>query len=522
MATSRSSSSRRCARSAASERSSIGSLSALLRVDLSTMSRNVAVLERNGYLLRSRSDEDGRIVQVRLTARASGRSRRSACGERDVLQDVYERLPAGERPRVVKALEILRTCLEASGATARLAVRPRGRKAVVVSRAARLAPHAIAAPLARAPGRRRGRRHGAAARDRRRLGHHGRAARGRERRASRCSRTRIATGAGLVALILTFGRISGAHFNPAVTLADASQGGLPWRDVPAYVARAGRRRVRRRRRSRTSCSTRPLFSRVAARARGRRRSSSSEFVATFGLLAVIWGCSRARPRRDAVRRRRVHHGGVLVHVVDVVREPRRDAGARGDATRSPASARPTRRASSSRSSLGAAAATLLFRWLVPALPRSPIAYVAAADEERRGMKTVHLRLRPQRRPLADGGGLASTRSPTRRRRARSPPAPSRARASIPRCSRRCARSASISRRATPQKLTDELARDGHAARHDGLRRGVPRRARPATRRLAARGPEGQALARVREIRDDIRARVDELVRRRGWGRTDVD
>src|SRR6188768_3526572 len=45
----------------------------------------------------------------------------------------------------------------------------------------------------------------------------------------------LATGAGLVALILTFGPISGAHFNPAVTLADASQGGLPWRDVPGYV-----------------------------------------------------------------------------------------------------------------------------------------------------------------------------------------------------------------------------------------------------------------------------------------------
>src|SRR5215831_7200347 len=45
----------------------------------------------------------------------------------------------------------------------------------------------------------------------------------------------IATGAGLVVLILTFGPISGAHFNPAVTLADASEGGLSWRDVPAYV-----------------------------------------------------------------------------------------------------------------------------------------------------------------------------------------------------------------------------------------------------------------------------------------------
>jgi len=45
----------------------------------------------------------------------------------------------------------------------------------------------------------------------------------------------IATGAALVALILTFGPISGAHFNPAVTLADATQGGLPWRLVPGYM-----------------------------------------------------------------------------------------------------------------------------------------------------------------------------------------------------------------------------------------------------------------------------------------------
>ena len=41
----------------------------------------------------------------------------------------------------------------------------------------------------------------------------------------------LATGTALVALILTFGPISGAHFNPAVTLADAAQGGRSWRDV---------------------------------------------------------------------------------------------------------------------------------------------------------------------------------------------------------------------------------------------------------------------------------------------------
>jgi glycerol uptake facilitator-like aquaporin len=45
----------------------------------------------------------------------------------------------------------------------------------------------------------------------------------------------LATGAILVTLILTLGPISGAHLNPAVTLADASQGGLPWGEVPGYL-----------------------------------------------------------------------------------------------------------------------------------------------------------------------------------------------------------------------------------------------------------------------------------------------
>src|SRR5262249_44907878 len=46
----------------------------------------------------------------------------------------------------------------------------------------------------------------------------------------------LATGAGLAALILTFGGVSGAHFNPVVTIADASQGGIAWRDVGPYIA----------------------------------------------------------------------------------------------------------------------------------------------------------------------------------------------------------------------------------------------------------------------------------------------
>lgn len=65
----------------------------------------------------------------------------------------------------------------------------------------------------------------------------------------------LATGAILVALILTFGPISGAHFNPAVTLTDAWQRGIAWRHVPAYItllrsATTPRKRARSSRRKR--------------------------------------------------------------------------------------------------------------------------------------------------------------------------------------------------------------------------------------------------------------------------------
>ncbi len=103
----------------------------------------------------------------------------------------------------------------------------------------------------------------------------------------------LATGAGLVALILTFGGISGAHFNPAVTLADASRGGTPWRDVPAYVvaqvvgAFSGVALAH-------LMFGEPLFS-ASTHARSGPAQWLSELVATFGLLSVIWGCVRQRP-----------------------------------------------------------------------------------------------------------------------------------------------------------------------------------------------------------------------------------
>ena len=187
----------------------------------------------------------------------------------------------------------------------------------------------------------------------------------------------LATGATLTALILTFGPISGAHFNPAVTLADASQGGLAWREVPGYIvaqvlgAFAGVWMAH-------LMFGEPVIQ-VSAHQRGGVAQLFSECVATFGLLAVIWGCSRRRAESVPF--------AVGLYIVGAYWFTASTSFANPAVTLARAftntfaGIRPVDAPGFIAAQIvGALAATLLFRWLVPALPARAADIVVPRDE----------------------------------------------------------------------------------------------------------------------------------------------
>lgn len=102
----------------------------------------------------------------------------------------------------------------------------------------------------------------------------------------------IVTGAALVALILTFGPISGAHFNPAVTFVDAMEKGVSWIDAACYLPAQCLGGIAGAIAAHLMFQL-PLIS-ISHHARAGSAQLFSEFIATFGLLSVIWGCSRVR------------------------------------------------------------------------------------------------------------------------------------------------------------------------------------------------------------------------------------
>jgi len=195
----------------------------------------------------------------------------------------------------------------------------------------------------------------------------------------------IATGAALVALILTFGPISGAHFNPAVTLADASQGGLPWNEVPLYVvaqvigAFAGVVAAH-------VMFEVPVFF-ASRHARSGAAQAFSEFVATFGLLAVIWGCARLRssavPFAVAAYITAAYWFTASTSFANPAVTLARSA------TDTFSGIRPVDApAFIAAQLLGAAAATGLFRWLVPTLPEVAPTVVVPHSDARSGSRST--------------------------------------------------------------------------------------------------------------------------------------
>ncbi|MGH9943853.1 MAG: aquaporin [Pyrinomonadaceae bacterium] len=176
----------------------------------------------------------------------------------------------------------------------------------------------------------------------------------------------VATGAALFALILTFGPVSGAHFNPAVTIADATQGGITWPAATAYVAAQSAGGLAGVAAANGMFGLPTFF--AAGHARHGVAQLFSEFVATFGLLSVVWGCARTRPAALVPFAVSAYIMAACWFTSSTSFANPAVTLARA-ATDTFAGIRPADVPAFVLAQLfGAAAATLLFRWLVPTLP----------------------------------------------------------------------------------------------------------------------------------------------------------
>ena len=316
----------------------------------------------------------------------------------------------------------------------------------------------------------------------------------------------VATGAILVALILAFGSISGAHFNPAVTLADAIENGIPWRDVPAYVGAQTLGGVAGAAVAHLMFGL-PLFS-ISRHARSGPAQVFSEFVATFGLMAVIWGCSRLRANAVPFA------VGAYITAAYWFTSSTSFANPAVTLARAVSNTfsgiRPADAPAFIGAQLaGAIAATFLFRWLVPSLPKTAEDILMPHGSQH--LKTylfacVHNAGRSQM--AAALFNVYADQSQCRGISAGTQPA-THVHPEVVRVMREIGIDLSSSR---PQRLTPELARTASVLVTMGCGEACPFVPGLKTIDWALEDPKGQSLEAVRTIRDEIHEKVKALIR----------
>ena len=313
----------------------------------------------------------------------------------------------------------------------------------------------------------------------------------------------IATGAALVALILTFGSISGAHFNPVVTLSAAWQRTMSWRSVPGYVVAQGIGGTAGVVLAHVMFDA-PLIS-ASQHVRAGPSQLVSEFVATFGLISVIWSCARRRSDSAPF--------AVAAYIVAAYWFTASTSFANPAVTLARsltdtfAGIRPMDVPGFIVAQLiGGAAATLTFGWLMPLEAPVPssmrkfiFACVHSAGRSQMAAAFFNAMANPER-----GYGVAAGTEPAHR-----------VHPEVIETMREVGIDLSS---AKPQQLTDELARSASMLVTMGCGESCP--VVPGLRRddWALPDPKGQDPDAVRKIRDEVRDRVRELIEREGIGR----
>lgn len=317
----------------------------------------------------------------------------------------------------------------------------------------------------------------------------------------------IATGAALVALILAFGKISGAHFNPAVTVADAIENGIAWHEVPTYVAAQCLGGVL------GTATAHLMFGQALFSFSRHPRSGGaqlfSEFIATFGLLAVIWGSSRLRANSVPFA------VGAYITAAYWFTSSTSFANPAVTLARSVsntfAGIRPADAPLFIVAQLcGALAATFLFRWLVPTLPDTAkdilMPHIQAKPAKTFLFACRHNAGRSQMAAAlfnlyADPSGCHAISAGTE--------PSSHVHAEVVEVMREIGIDLSS---AKPQKLTDEMARRASVLVTMGCGEACPFIPGLRTLDWPLLDPKGQSRDAVRAIRDEIHERVKALLR----------